>query len=242
VGSACLFFSLAPQRALLGDLNHELIELYEVIKSTPERLHIRLARIKRDGETYMRWRKIDPARLDRETRALRFLYLNRNCFNGIYRTNLSGQFNVPMGKKLGPYPTRSDFMKCADLLNNARLFAGDFERTIKSVKEGDFVYLDPPYAVRSRRVFREYDKHSFDTTDIERFSHGLTSIADRGADFLVSYADCSEARAISRAWNSVRLPVKRHVAGDLLPVMPPFIGRVCSGYAPGRGVLQTPSV
>jgi DNA adenine methylase len=95
-GSACLFFELAPPAAVLGDTNRELIEVYKVARDDPARLYRRLCRIERDRRTYNRWRGVDPKSLDRDTRALRFLYLNRNCFNGIYRTNESGQFNVPM--------------------------------------------------------------------------------------------------------------------------------------------------
>lgn len=212
-GSACLFFALGPSRAVLGDSNRELIEVYRVVQDEPERLYRRLRRIARDTETYTRWRRIDPRTLDRETRALRFVYLNRNCFNGIYRTNVAGHFNVPMGRRPGDYFSKADLVRCSELLQKATLVAGDFTKTLERVKAGDFVYLDPPYAVSSRRIFREYGKRIFDTTDIPRFSECLSEIARAGADFLVSYADCKEARALARQWNSMRLPIRRHIAG-----------------------------
>jgi DNA adenine methylase len=126
---------------------------------------------------------------------------------------MRGEFNVPMGKGSGEYFTREDLLNCSDALQRTVLVVGDFERTLKRVKAGDFVYLDPPYAVNSRRIFREYGKKTFDVTDISRLSQGLREIVKQGADFLVSYADCTEARALTLEWHSIRLPIRRHVAG-----------------------------
>ena len=212
-GSACLFFEIAPSAAILGDNNKELMEVYRAVRDEPEHLYRRLCRIKRDLSTYLRWRILKPKSLDKETRAVRFLYLNRNCFNGIYRTNLDGDFNVPMGDRVGAYFTKSDLMNCSNLLKRATLVEGDFLKTLNRVTAGDFVYLDPPYAVNSRRIFTEYGKKPFDTADIHRFTESLTLIVERGADFLVSYADCSESRELARKWNSIRLPIRRHIAG-----------------------------
>ena len=113
-GSACLFFAIAPLAAVLGDANRELIDFYKVVRHKPERLYRRLCRIRRDAATYQKWRSIDPHSLDHETRALRFIYLNRNCFNGIYRTNLDGKFNVPMGKEQGAYLSKAELMRCSE--------------------------------------------------------------------------------------------------------------------------------
>ncbi len=184
-----------------------------MVRDEPERLYQRLCRIHRDPPTYLRWRRLNPESLDRETRALRFLYLNRNCFNGIYRTNLDGKFNVPMGIRLGEYFSKDDLLNCSKLLQRTTLVAGDFVKTLEQVKADDFVYLDPPYAVNSRRIFKEYGKKIFGTADIPRLSESLREIVRRNADFLVSYADCAEARTLAKEWNSVRLPIKRHIAG-----------------------------
>lgn len=212
-GSACLFFEIAPARAVLGDANKDLIEVYRVVRDEPERLYRRLCRVTRDRSTYARWRRLDPKRLDRDTRALRFLYLNRNCFNGIYRTNMEGQFNVPMGQRPGEYFSKEDLLNCSRLLKTTTLIAGDFMKTLEHVQTGDFVYLDPPYALNSRRVFKEYGKRTFDVSDVPRLMEGLSIIDATGADFLVSYADCTEARRLASTWNAIRLPIRRHVAG-----------------------------
>jgi DNA adenine methylase len=126
---------------------------------------------------------------------------------------MDGDFNVPMGRRSGRYFSKDDLLDCSRLLQRTALVAGDFVKTLQQVKAGDFVYLDPPFAVTSRRIFREYGKKTFDTTDVPRFSESLAEIVKRSADFLVSYADCTEARALALGWHSVRLPIKRHVAG-----------------------------
>jgi DNA adenine methylase len=212
-GSACLFFALAPKNAVLGDSNAELIEVYKVVRDEPDRLYRRLKRIRRDSDSYQRWRSMNPRCLDSETRALRFLFLNRNCFNGIYRTNLEGKFNVPIGSKLSTYFAKEELLQCSALLQKTTLVAGDFTKTINRVKPGNFVYLDPPYAVNSRRIFREYGRQIFSSSDMDRFSSELHEITEAKADFLVSYADCSEARTLARRWNAIRVPVRRNIAG-----------------------------
>jgi DNA adenine methylase len=212
-GSACLFFALNPDNALLGDSNRDLINVYRVLRDEPDRIYRRLVGIPRNKKSYYRWRARNPRLLDAETRALRFVYLNHNCFNGIYRTNAKGQFNVPFGSKLSAYLSRDEFIGCAQALGKAKFVAGDFEDTLRQVAKGDFVYLDPPYAVTSRRLFKEYGSKTFDLDDVERLALQLRRINKLGASFVVSYADCREARALASEWRSEKVLVKRHIAG-----------------------------
>lgn len=212
-GSACLFFSLRPSSAILGDSNRDLINVYRVLRDDPEILHKRLVHIPRTSDAYYRWRAKEPRTLDKQTQALRFIYLNHNCFNGIYRTNTAGQFNVPFGSKLSSYPSRDDFVECSRSLRNTSLVAGDFQQSLRKVEAGDFVYLDPPYAVNSRRVFKEYGKNSFDVDDVDRLSKELDRLDTLNATFVVSYADCHEARKLASRWNSIKFSVPRHIAG-----------------------------
>ena len=212
-GSACLFFQVQPPTAVLGDKNAELIEVYRYVRDNPVRLHRRLVAIPRNERTYYRWRRLNVRELDTDTRALRFLYLNRNCFNGIYRTNEQGDFNVPMGNNIGDFLSRNELDRCSRALQGVQLIDGDFEDTLAHVARGDFVYLDPPFAASSRRIFREYDKKPFSTDDVPRLTRQLRRIARLGANFLVSYADCKEARGLADEWHSRKLKVRRHIAG-----------------------------
>jgi DNA adenine methylase len=120
---------------------------------------------------------------------------------------------VPYGSKLATYLSRDEFLGCAKVLADTELVSGDFQSTLARVECGDFVYLDPPYAVTSRRVFRQYGKKPFQTDDVERLCAELRRIHDLGAHFVVSYADCREARALAKDWNSQKVLVRRHIAG-----------------------------
>lgn len=213
-GSSCLFFAINPTNAVLADKNSELIDAYEIIRDRPVAVLAGLRSLKRSKPEYYRLRAIDPGSLARIPRAVRFLFLNRNCFNGLFRTNLNGHFNVPFAsKRVASYLSDEEFLVSAKLLRKATLRAWDFGTTLRNVKKGDFVYLDPPYAVESRRVFREYDANPFSLDDLSRLSNHLNKIHDRGVDFVVSYADCREARELGRSWNAERLRVRRHIAG-----------------------------
>ena len=213
-GSACLFFALQPQHAILSDLNSELIETYEVVRDHPNDIYDRIICIPRTESRYYKIRSQIPSNLGRIERAVRFVYLNRNCFNGIFRTNLDGMFNVPFATyRAGAFVSREEFLTAAKLLKRAVLRTCDFGNTLRNVKKGDFVYLDPPYAVKSRRVFREYSAKPFNCMDLDRLEEHLNKIDARGADFLVSYADCKEARKLAKLWNSFRIRVRRHIAG-----------------------------
>jgi DNA adenine methylase len=213
-GSAALFFRVQPERALLGDINEGLIEAYEVIRDRPDDVQEAVHRIPRSETRYYEVRRQVPHRLSAFRRTVRFVYLNRYCFNGIFRTNTDGQFNVPYAHtKPGVIPPVENFRRCAALLNRASLRCGDFGGILSSVRKGDFVYLDPPYAVASRRVFRQYDQREFTERDVERLAEHLKNIDRKGAYFAVSYADCAEGRRLLSQWETRRIKVRRHVAG-----------------------------
>ncbi|MCI0723687.1 MAG: Dam family site-specific DNA-(adenine-N6)-methyltransferase [Acidobacteria bacterium] len=213
-GSCSLFFHLAPQQSLLADINEELIEMYEVLREDPDRLYETVASVRPSKSTFYRIRNLRPAALSRLGRAARFVYLNRYCFNGIYRTDGQGRFNVPYSpRRTGPLPSIEHFRACARLLEHARLHSWDFGMTLRYAMPGDFIYLDPPYAVRSRRMFRQYGPRTFDSQDLGRLFSHLRKIHARGAIFVLSYADCKEIRELRPLWRTYRIAVKRNVAG-----------------------------
>jgi DNA adenine methylase len=213
-GSCSLFFALAPEHAVLADKNSELIETYSAVRESSEEIYDRVTAIPRTQDTYYALRAQHPAALTPLERAIRFIYLNRNCFNGIFRTNARGEFNVPFASsRVGAFVTRDEFRDAAALLRAAELRAQDFGSTLRHVRAGDFVYLDPPYAVQSRRVFHEYGADVFDEDDIARLRKHLFTINAKGARFVVSYADCREARALAEGWTSQRMRLRRHIAG-----------------------------
>jgi DNA adenine methylase len=173
-----------------------------------------LKRLPRGEAAYYRIRRVDPRRISEAEAAARFIYLNKYCFNGLYRTNKRGIFNVPYGPpKSGRPPDEQLIISAASVLQRAMLISGDFEETISYAEPGDFVYLDPPYITRARRVFSEYLSNTFTGLDLERFGACLESLHKRDVAFLVSYADTPEARVLLAPWTPRRMWTQRNIAG-----------------------------
>ncbi len=215
MGSAVLFFSIAPQRAILSDINDELIEVFSAVKRYPRAIHSRLLELPRGKRAYYKIRKENSNGLGLIDRAVRFIYLNRFCFNGIYRVNQNGKFNVPYGGNSNAYvPTLEDFKSTSAALRRTNIIADDFESTLKkNVRKGDFVYIDPPYAQDNRKVFHQYRPNEFGLEDLNRLARSLDLINRRGAHFLLSYGWCPEALRIFRSWPHQKLMVHRNISG-----------------------------
>jgi DNA adenine methylase len=214
-GSACLFFAIRPPKAILGDLNPELIATFIEVKYRIAEVLKELKALRpEDKSEYLRLREIDIATMTPPSRAARFIYLNRYCFNGIYRTNLAGKFNVPYsGIRCGSVPPDETFQKCSNRLRTARFVNGDFEKVLERAERGDLVYMDPPFAVRARRVFREYDPSTFTSNDIARLRKWMERLNARRISFVVSYAESDEADVLRKNFSCETVPVRRNIAG-----------------------------
>ena len=213
-GSACLFFNLSPSHALLGDINKELILTYEQIRANTQLVLLEIKKLKKTSEDYYRIRALDLGKLSLEERAARFIYLNRYCFNGLYRTNSSGKFNVPYcGDDKGTMPPDELFYKAAKLLENAQLVSGNFEKTLSLVKKGDFVYMDPPFSVKKKNIFNEYDPSHFSSEEISLLREWMISFNKKGIHFLVSYAESDEADFLKKGFYFEKVLVRRSIAG-----------------------------
>lgn len=214
-GSAALFFEIAPARAVINDVNAELIGFYRGIKRSPDLVYELASSMIVDETTYYEVRRNYANETDPVRRSASFYYLNRYCFNGIYRTNTAGHFNVPFAKeRAGKFPAWEDVASAVRQLRKASTSNRDFESLIKSeVGEQDFIYLDPPYAVENRRVFTQYNATTFGLNDLERLQSTLDLIDSRGAKFVLSYAFCKEALSYFSRWNHRRVQCQRNVAG-----------------------------
>jgi DNA adenine methylase len=214
-GSACLFFSIKPPKAILGDLNPELIATYIEVKYRIAEVLKELESIgPANKEEYNLLRSIDISTLTPSARAARFIYLNRFCFNGIYRTNLLGKFNVPFsGYGCGELPKDELFRRCSRQLRIARFMNADFEKVLRQATKGDLVYMDPPYAVRAHRVFREYDPSTFTHEDIKRLRSWMVRLNKRQIKFVVSYAESDEADVLKKDFSYEIIAVRRNIAG-----------------------------
>jgi len=212
-GSACLFFAARPKQAVLGDLNGELIDTYRAIRSHPRHVARAMHSWEMDSDSYYEVRALDVEALSSVRRAARFLYLNRLCFNGVYRTNRAGLFNVPFGVRTGALPTEAHIYRCSVALRGVDLRAGDFDETTYDVGEGDFVYLDPPYTQDPKSAYGVYGYGSFSARDLDRVFGVLERIDAAGAGFLFSYAAIDDlSERLPRAWSITSATVPGRVA------------------------------
>lgn len=195
LGGAAVFFSLLPARALLSDLNAELIELYRVMRDDPLRLtrilQVHHAVHNKDHYYAVRaWLPECPIE-----RAARTLYLNRTCWNGLYRVNRKGEFNVPIGTKSSVLFDNDDFGRISWALAKAELRCCDFEGVIEEAGTGDFLFVDPPYTAKHNlNGFLKYNERMFSWTDQLRLRDALAGAISRGAGVVVTNADHNSVR------------------------------------------------
>ena len=219
MGAGALFFAAAPQKAVLGDINGELMICYEEIRRDPVAVarQIRMLAKQDSREFFYKVRRLVPEKLTPVKRAARFVYLNKAAFNGIYRVNGAGQFNVPYGPSFrGPaIPTLSDLRTAAAILENVKLVTGDFEETVATATRGDFIYLDPPYPPRSRTAFfNQYCKQGFGWEHQVRLSKLFVRLSNRGCLVMLSNAGQSKVDVLYRSFCVRRLNVVRWVGSN----------------------------
>jgi DNA adenine methylase len=212
-GSACLFFALKPRRAVLSDINSELINFYKILRMHPILLARRVSSLPATERYYYDIRQAPSTTLSDFDRAVKFLYLNRFCFNGVYRTNRAGDFNVPRGVHTGNLPSERELLRCSMYLRKAELRITDFEAVTRDVREGDFLYIDPPYAAVNRKSYGEYGYGSFADADQPRLLSALQHADSTGAKVILSFRyDPSLAEQL-RGWSYRKVLVRRNVAG-----------------------------
>ncbi|MEX3998742.1 DNA adenine methylase [Paraburkholderia sp. EG285A] len=212
-GSACLFLALNPSRALLGDVNPHLVSAYGALRAAPDAIAGVLKGWDVNKETYLHLRGL-PASADAAFNAAKFLYLNRYCFNGVYRENRKGQFNVPYGGyRTGPLPGVDELRQFSARLQSAELYCGDFTRAVRDANASDFIYLDPPYYYGSVRNRGEYGWNAFSDDDVERLVEEVRAADERGVRILISYNQAHTLRKALPGWRLTYAPVRRSVAG-----------------------------
>ena len=182
LGSGAVYFHLRPKRALLGDYNVELIETYQAIKDNWRLVYRYLREHHRNHSHEYYYKMRGLVRDSCASRAARFIYLNRTCWNGLYRVNQKGVFNVPKGTKDSVVYEDDNFDEISNILKYAKLYACDFEQLIDKAKEGDLVFVDPPYTVRhNHNAFIKYNEKLFSWFDQERLFYALKRAQKRGA-------------------------------------------------------------
>lgn len=189
LGAGSLFFHLEPSRATLTDTNEELITTFQAIRDDWEKVVSLLRHYHRHHSSEFYYRIRDSRRFTPATRAARMIYLNRTCFNGIYRVSHAGNFNVPIGTKSSVLLPTDDFEGVARLLRHAEIKASDFEPIIDNAGEGDFVFADPPYTVNhNNNGFIKYNEKLFSWDDQRRLAAALGRATRRKALVLATNA------------------------------------------------------
>ncbi len=249
LGGGALFFALAArrrfERAVLGDFNGELISCYEAVRDDVEGVIAKLAGLRNTPDVYYEIRRQNPERLKPAARAARLIYLNRCGYNGLYRVNRGGLFNVPFGRYARPKICDPERLRAASqALAGVELVQGDFARVMarRRLGAGDFVYLDPPYVPISKTASFTGYAGAFSMDDQERLAELLRRLAAKRVPAVLSNSDCADTRRLYDGLAMESLPARRainSVAARRGPVaellvqtraVPP--GAACYGAAP----------
>ncbi len=222
LGGAAVFWSVSSgrrfARAVLNDWNQELIDTYTVVRDSPADLLNALNEHKRQAwntqEYFHEIRRQIPEELGIVARAARMIYLNKTCFNGLYRVNKSGGFNSPFGRYNNPsLVDPNNIRACSDCLNrNVTLLQGDFTQAVVTAQAGDLVYFDPPYVpVSATADFASYTAQGFDIDDQHRLSICFRALAKKDVSCILSNSDTEVVRKLYEDFEIVPVQVQRRI-------------------------------
>jgi len=198
LGGGAVFFHLLPEKAVLADINSDLVLAYQTVQSEYEAVLEEVRAMDVSKQEYYRIRAMVPR--TNITKTARFLYLNRTAFGGMYRLNSNGQFNVPFGggqRTPAPLWERDLLKNASDALHGITIMCADFEQTINMAGAGDVIYCDPTYTVtHDRNAFVRYNEKNFSWADQKRLAKAAKAAVVRGATVLVSNAHHSSIREL----------------------------------------------
>lgn len=215
LGSGALFFALEPKRAVLNDSLAPLVETYLAVRDDPAAVHAHVSEWRVDKESYYEVRSQSPK--DRAARAARFIYLNKTCWNGLYRVNLRGEFNVPFGRpKSSNIVSQQTLEACSAALKRCEsVGTGDFEQVLADCTPGDLVFLDPPYVTgHNNNGFIEYNEKLFTWNDQCRLAREVRRLRNLGAHVIVTNADHDAIRELYDGFELTSLTRHSTLAGD----------------------------
>lgn len=220
IGGGAVLFELQPKKAVINDVNSELINLYNVIKDDVELLIEDLRKHENTSEYFYRIREMDRDRelyekLSNIEKASRIVYLNKTCFNGLFRVNKSGEFNSPFGKYKNPNIVDEVTLRAVSKYFNKadiKILNSDFEQSLKGIRKGSFVYLDPPYdPVSSSANFTGYDKGGFNRDEQIRLKKLCDKLDKKGVKFLLSNSATDFIKDLYKDYNIKVVKAKRAI-------------------------------
>jgi DNA adenine methylase len=204
VGAGSVLLHLRPQSAVISDLSSELIGVWLAVQRHAEHIVDRLRGRTPERAEYYRIRSARSS--DPVERAVEFIYLNKSCWNGLYRVNLKGQFNVPFGANVGSQIIDAkNILNCSEILNSGciEIKCCDFADATASAKKGDFVFFDPPYVTRHNfNGFRDYNEKLFSWSDQERLAKEARRLRELGVHVVVTNAAHDDIRALYAGFHS----------------------------------------
>lgn len=197
LGGGAVFFHLAPSQAILCDVNERLIATYRSIRDEWQLVQAGLSHFQEKHSKEFYYEERARQHSASYLRAAQFLYLNRTCFNGLYRENLKGEFNVPVGTKTQVLLPEDDFEEASKLLACADLRCGDFEAVVAEASDGDLVFIDPPYTTAHNvNGFIKYNQKIFTWDDQKRLMDAIAGAKRRGAQIVLTNADHESIHAL----------------------------------------------
>lgn len=219
IGAGSLFLSYNPKKSIISDLNPQLINVYLSVRNNYSLLYkyLREYSSKNTEAFYYKLRnEYNESTTYSIKQAARFIYLNKACFNGIFRVNLHGEFNVPFGRKKNlAFPTKNELEKISNLLKHSKILCKDFSFVTNTASENDFVYLDPPYPpLNGSSFFTHYTKERFSSNDqckVAKLANHLDSI---GCKVLITNADTYEIRNLYSNWSIEEIQRTRWVTSS----------------------------
>ena len=216
LGGGALFFQLRPDKAVISDLNEELINCYEMVRDDPEGLINLLSEYIYDKKFYYDMRQKNPLEMSGLHRAARMIYLNKTGFNGLYRVNSKGIFNVPFGRYRNPLICdEANLRGCAVALKTARIECRSFESVLDVAQKGDLVYFDPPYIPLSKSAyFTAYEKGGFGMANQELLSRVFSELDQKGVFVILSNSDVPWIDDAYQPFNIRRIKALRMVNSD----------------------------
>jgi len=213
LGGGALFFALLPTNAFLSDKNEELINAYIVIRDQVEDLIKSLKKHKNEKDYYYYIRALDPKNLSPVERASRFIYLNKTCYNGLWRVNSKGKFNVPFGKYKNPKICDEKILRqISKTLKGKKIFCADFEEVISFAKPGDFIYFDPPYYPLSNSAnFTKYISDDFGEEDQKRLANVFRELDKKGCYVCLSNSNTNFIKELYQGYHIQIVIANRYI-------------------------------
>lgn len=214
-GGGALFFSLQPDHAVIADSNPELVNLYQVAATQTEALIALLKNHPNTSEHFYETRSLDWTALSPVEAAARTIYLNRTCFNGLYRVNKSGQFNVPFGRYANPRICDESGLHAASVtLRDVNIRSGDYKQVLSDTAErGDFIFLDPPYLpISEYSDFKRYTKEQFYEEDHVELAKEVKRLHDRGCHVILTNSNHPLVHELYGSFQIEVVQTKRHIS------------------------------